>query len=343
MAVINATVASLLDITRTKNPDGTQAEIAEILTEDNEVLVEMAWKEGNLITGERTTVRDSLPGVGWRRLNEGVARGKSTSRQFDEAAALLEANSQVDRKLAILSGDIAKYRFNEAKAFMEAMNQEMAETLFYGNSTLYPTEFTGLAPRFNDTDGPTGDQIIDAGGTGTDNHSIWLINWGTETVSGIYPKGTVGGLMHMDTTSNNTIGPDGFPIGDEILDANSNPYLGYKDHWEWNCGLMVKDPRHVVRICNIDISLLNAANSTGADLQNLMVQALERVQSIGPNAAFYMPRTLRSMLRQQLLESKNSFLGYEDAAGRPATMFGEVPVRRTDALNVQEARVTSST
>lgn len=339
MAVRASTVPTLLDITRTLNPDGTQAEIAEILTEDNEVLRDMSWIEGNLITGNRTTVRAGLPTVGWRRLNQGVPRSKSVSRQVDEAAALLEANSQVDRKLAILSGNINRYRLSEAGAFMESMNQEMAETLFYGNSMIYDTEFTGLAPRFNSLSGPTGDQIIDAGGTGTDNRSIWLVCWAPNKVSGIYPKGTVAGLQHMDTTSNTRAGPDGHPIGDELLDADGNPYLGYKDHWEWNCGLMVKDPRYVVRIANIDVSLLTADKSTGADIQDLMVQAVERVQAMSGNMAFYVPRVVRSYLRRQLLTVKNAYLSYEDVAGRPVLAFDGVPVRRTDALNVDEARV----
>jgi len=336
MAVRNSSVLSLVDVTRTMNPDGTQGDIAEVLTESNDVLKEMTWKEGNLVTGERTIIRDSLPGVGWRRLNEGVPVSKSTSRPFDEAAALLEANSQIDRKVAILGGNVAKVRASEASAFMEAMNQEMAETLFFGNSQLYATEFTGLAPRFNtlaDT------QVINAGGVGTDNRSIWLVGWGEETVSGIFPKGTVGGLIHWDGTSNTAMAPDGYPIGDRILDASGNPYYGYADHYEWNCGLMVKDRRFVVRIANIDQSLLTKDVSTGGDLQDLMVQALERIQRITANTAFYTSRTNMSFLRRQLLNAKNAYLSMQEIAGEQVLTFGGVPVRRTDALNIDEAAV----
>lgn len=343
MAARNAIVHSLLDVASTMNPDGSQADIAEILQTQNPVLQEMTWKEGNLITGERTTVRTSLPGVGWRRLNQGVARSKSTARQFDEAAALLEANSQVDRKLAILTKNPAKYRMQEAKAFMQAMNIEMAETLFYGNSAIYDTEFTGLGPRFNDLDGPTGDQIIDCGGTGTDNRSIWLIGWSHETVSGIFPQGTVAGLQHMDTTSNLREGPDGWPVGDKVFDADGNEYLGYTDHWEWNCGLMVKDPRFVVRACNIDVSLLTKDKSTGADLQDIMVQMTEKLEATTANTAFYVPRVVSGFLRRQILQEKNAFLSLADIAGQRVVTFDGIPVRRTDALNVDEARVTAST
>lgn len=339
MAVIASAVNTLLDVTRLLNPDGSMASVAEILNQTNEVLNDMTWKEGNLVTGDRTTVRTGLPSVGYRRLNEGVARSKSSSRQVDEGAALLEGNSLVDRKLAILSGNIAKYRLTESKAFMEAMNQRFNLTLFYGNATTSPKEFTGLAPRFNSLSGPTSTQIIDAGGTGTDNRSIWLIAWDQDKVTGIYPKHTIAGLQHMDVTTNLRIGSDNYPIGDLINDASGNPYLAYQDHWEWQMGLSVQDPRYVVRICNIDASLMTADASTGAKLQDLMVQAVELIQGDTANMAFYTSRRLRSFLRRQLLNTKNAFLSYEDVAGRKVTAFDGIPVRRVDALAIDEARV----
>jgi hypothetical protein len=339
MATLNATTASLIDVTRTLGPDGKHMQIAEILTQTNEVLPEMAWKEGNLVTGDRHAQRATLPTTGWRRLNQGIARSKSTSRVVDEAAALLEANSQVDRKLAILSGDPAAYRLSEAAAFMESMNQEFTQTLFYGNANLADNEFTGFTPRYNSLSGPTGEQIIDAGGTGTDNRSIWLVAWG-DPVTGIFPKNTVGGLNHMDTTANLRPGGDGYPIGDEILDANSNPYLGYKDHWEWNCGLAIKDLRYVVRAANIDVSLLINTAATGADLQDLLVQMVERIQGRTSQMAFYAPRRITTMLRRQLLNSKNAFLSLEEMGGRKVTSFDGIPFRRVDQLEVDEARVT---
>ena len=340
MATLSASSYNLLDVTRTIGPDGQQMAIAEILSQDNETLDEMTWKEGNLITGNRHTERASLPTVGWRRLNEGVARSKSTNRSVDEAAAMLEANSQVDRELAILSQNPAKFRLDEASAFMESMKQEFNQTLFYGNSTLAPEEYTGFAPRFGSLSGPNADQIIDCGGTGTDNRSIWLIGWDTNKVTGIYPKGTVGGLMHMDTTSNVRIGPDGFPIGDELEDASGRPYLGYKDHWSWKCGLAVQDARYVVRLCNLDKSLMEGAAASGPALEDFLVQAVERIHGRTARMAFYAPRIATTFLRRRLLDDKQAFLSLEEVGGRKVTHFDGIPFRRVDQLEVDEARIT---
>jgi hypothetical protein len=342
MAILGASVVTLVDIAKRLDPDGKTARIAELLNQDNEVLDDIAWVEGNLPTGDRTTVRAGLPGVSFRALNEGVPRSKSQVSQFDEGAAMLEGFSEVDRKEAILSGDVANFRLSEAAAFFEAMNQTFTTNLFYGNAASSPKAFTGFAPRFNTISGntTTGQNIIDAGGTGTDNFSIWAVVWDPMKVRGIYPKGTKAGLFHEDASDvPNSTGGDGYPAGTVLYDASGNPYMGYRDHFEWNCGLSIKDYRYVVRVCNIARSTLVKDYATGADLQDLFIQAAERLQNTNGRVAFYAPRVVTGMLRRQLVNKKNGFLSWEDIGGRRVMAFDGIPIRRVDALNVQEARV----
>ena len=345
MGVRNGALATLVDVTATYGEAGeAQGQIAEILTKENPILEDMPWREGNLITGDRKWVRTGKPGVAWRRYNQGVPRSKGTVGSFDEASAQLAATSQMDRALAVLGGNPARARMNFAKPFFEAMNDEMAETLFYGNSFYESTEFTGLAPRYNDLDGPTGDYIIDAGGTGTDNRSIWVINWDPEEFAGIFPKGTKAGLVHMDMTANKATAADGYPIGDLVNDEAGNPYPAYTDFFQWEAGLSIGDHRNAVRIANIDFSLLTKDRSTGADLEDLLVQAVERIKSTGGNAAIYAPKPLSAMMRRQALaDSRNGrgLLGFETIGGRRVTSFDGIPIRPVDALNVDEARVTA--
>jgi hypothetical protein len=340
MAVLGNTVVTLVDVAKRLDPDGKIARIAELLNQENEVLDDITWVEGNLPTGDRTTVRTGLPGVSFRALNEGVPRSKSDVSQFDEGAAMLEGFSEVDRKEAILSGDVAQFRLSEAAAFMEAMNQAFTTNLFYGNAAASPKAFTGFAPRFNAISGntTTGNQIIDAGGTGTDNYSVWLVVWDPMKVRGIYPKGTKAGLFHEDA-SDVTDGGDGFPRGTVLYDASGNPYMGYRDHFEWNCGLSIKDYRYVVRVANIDRSDLVNTQATGANLEDLLIQASERVQNLNGRAAFYAPRVITSMLRRQMVYKKGAYLSWGEIGGRKTMAFDNIPIRRVDALNVNEARV----
>lgn len=115
MAVQASGVATLLDVLSTMAPDGKQMDIGEVLTQQNEMLDDMTWREGNTITGHRDAVRTSLPTPSFRAINEGVPVTKSGSTPIEETAALLEDFSRVDRELAILSGDVNAYRLREAR------------------------------------------------------------------------------------------------------------------------------------------------------------------------------------------------------------------------------------
>ncbi len=333
MATIGNTVPTLLDVAKRLNPDGGGImPIAELLSQENEMLLEMPWYEGNLPTGSRITTRTGLPDVIYRKLNSGVPPSKSTTAQVDEACGIMEARGQVDVDLAMLNGNTAGFRLSESKAFMEAMNQAMQRGVMYGNTDVTPEAFTGIAPRFNTVStatAATAANVIDAGGTGSTNTSIWLIGWGENTVHGIYPKGSEAGLVHKD-------------LGEgDAFDASGNRFRALMDKYQWKAGIAVKDWRYIVRIANIDVTTLTKNAASGADIIDLMTQALELIQGLtGVTPVFYVSRRIRSFLRRQTVNKvAASTLAYENVAGKPALMFGEVPVRRVDAILNTEARV----
>ena len=340
MAVLGIAVPTLVDVVGTLNPDGSQADIAEVLNKTNPLLPDVPFYEANMATGHRVTVRNSLPQPNYRALNEGVPLTKSTASQFDEPCAMLEDFSQVDRAAAMLTGNVDRYRLKEAAPHMEGMNQRMTTSMVYGNALANPKEFTGIMPRFNSKSGVTGGQIIDAGGTGSNLRSILLVGWGENSAYGISPTGPIGGLQHEDATSPSGSQIPNTPPAMVLRDPSGNAYMGYMDHWMWNSGLVIEDWRYVVRIANIDISTLTVNHASGAYLQDLMIQALETIQdTAGVNPKFYMPRILRQWMRRQLNDTKNAFLSMEDSGGSKVMAFGEVEVKRLDAMNVAEARV----
>jgi hypothetical protein len=117
--------------------------------------------------------------------------------------------------------------------------------------------------------------------------------------------------------------------------------MGYADHWIWRVGLFVKDWRFVVRIANIDPTAITLAGTTGPLLEDLMVQAVEQIESLtGVRAVFYVPRQIQTLFRRQLLSRKNQYLGWDEIGGQRVLSFNGVPVRRTDALNVNETQVS---
>jgi hypothetical protein len=220
----------------------------------------------------------------------------------------------------------------EAQAFLEAMNIEMQQTLISGNSGVTPEEFTGLQIRYSSTSAQNGQNIILGGGSDTDNTSIWLVVWGQNTVHGIYPKGSSGGLSHQD-------------LGEVTLE-NANGVTGarmqaLRDHWKWECGLCLRDWRYVVRIPNIDMSV-TIANTTTSPLINLMIKALYRVPSLGMGRpVFYMNRSIKQYLDiQAQTRATNTLQTGNDAAGLPLLTFRGVPIRTCDQILENEALVS---
>lgn len=330
MATLATTNPTLADVAARMTPDGKiDPNIVEMLNETNEILDDMTVIEANGFTEHKTTVRSGIPAGTWRKLNYGVQPEKSRTVQVKDSMGMLETYAEVDKALADLNGNSASWRMSEDRAFIEGMNQTMATTLFYGDSSLDPEKFMGLAPRYNSLSAENAMNIIDAGGTGSDNASIWLIVWGPNTCHTIYPKGSAAGLQSRD-------------LGEDTLtDAAGGRYQGYRTHYKWDIGAVLRDWRYVVRIANIDVSDLTKNASSGADLIDLLTQALELVPNIGiGRPAFYMPRKLRSFLRRQITNKvAASTLTMEDVAGKKVVTFDGVPCRRTDALLLTEARV----
>lgn len=343
MAVQGSGVATLIDVLTELAPDGKQMDIAEVLTQQNEVLADMHWEEGNTVTGHKDGARTVLPTPSFRALNAGVPVTKAGSTAIEETCALLEDFSQVDRELAIMSGNVDQYRLKQARPHVQGMSNKMATELFYGNANSNPLGFTGLAARYNTlstTTNKAAANVINAGGTGSALRSIWLVGWSPDTVFGIYPKNTKGGLDHEDATNATGEGAHGFPAAARLLDASGNSYMGYADHWIWRVGLFVKDWRFVVRIANIDPTALVLDQATGPKLEDLMVQAAEQIESLtGVRAAFYVPRTLRAWFRRQVLNRKSQFMSWDEIGGKRVLNFDGIPIRRTDALNVNETQV----
>lgn len=333
MATIGTANPTLADVAKRLDPGGKIDKIVELLNQQNEMLADITWIEGNLPTGHKTTVRTGLPSVAWRMLNYGVPQSKSRTVQVTDTAGMLEAYAEVDKDLAMLNGNTAEFRLSEDRAFIEAMNQEFADTFFYGNTDTDPEKFLGLSPRYATlTADDTSANVIngDYGGVaaGANQTSIWLVVWGPNTVHGIYPKGSVAGLTHQD-------------LGEQTLtDSAGGMYQGLRSHYQWKCGLTVRDWRYVIRVANIDLDLLTVSATPDPDLIRLMVDALETVQDLNMGRpVFYVNKTVRQFLRHHQRLSSNVNLGIDTVMGKKCLVFDGVPIRRNDALTFTEDKL----
>lgn len=329
MAELSTGNLTIADWAKQLDPDGKAARSIPILAQSNEMLDDMTWLEGNLPTGHRTTIDTSLPEPTVRFYNQGILPQKGTTSQLTINTVNFEGRSEADKDLADLGGNVAGVRFAQARKHMEGFNQKMQRELIYGTSL---TSFPGLAVQYSDLSANNADNIIDAGGTGSDNASIYLAGWGDDTVTGVFPKAGSPGLSHED-----------LGVGD-AFDADNKRFRAYMDLWKWKIGLLVANWKYVVRISNIDISNL-IAESSAADLVKLMSKAVDRIPGGGSGVrlSFYANRTIKSMLRIQALEKSNNALGIVpamDQFGRRGSMnFFDIPIKTVDQLLNTEERV----
>jgi hypothetical protein len=326
MATLASTNLTFADWAKRVDPDGNTAQVVEQLSQVNAMIDDAIVKEGNLQDGHKTTVRTSLPQGTFRMLNERVADEKSTSKQITDRCGMLETYADVDKALADLNGNTAEFLFSEQIPFMEGLSQTMAQTLLYGNTSTDPAKFNGFAPRYNSLTGDNADYVIDCGGTGSDNTSIWLIGWGDQTCFMHFPKGSKAGLQHTHK-------------GQQTSETSEGKKEVYRDHYRWDAGLVVKDNRFVVRLANIDVSDL-----TGSGTLNLLkkmgnaIDLIHDLQSCKP--VFYVHRTVRSKMREQINEKSNVNLTIDSAGGKQTVMFGEVPVKIMDQILKTESAVS---
>jgi hypothetical protein len=330
---------TLADWAKRTDPDGRVALVAELLSQSNEILEDCVYKEGNLPTGDRVVIRTGLPTAYWRSLNQGIPNSKSSTAQVDEACGMLEARSEVDKDLAMLNGNTAQFRLSEDTAFLEAMNQTQAQTIFYGNPATDPKQFLGLATRYSLTTAGNGTNIIPGGASsGSLNTSVYLVVWGDNTVYCPFPKGSKAGLLHED-------------LGEQTVYDGVNRMQAYATRYQWKSGLVVKDWRYVVRIPNLLVADVVAGTGTQAasaatQLTKLMMRAMYKIPNLDMGrAAFYMNRTVHSGLAVQSLDRSQAALAVQPALSQFGTArnylsFQGIPIRRVDCLLNTEAVVS---
>lgn len=345
--LIGTSAITFADWARRMDDDGKVATIINLLSQSNEILKDMLVIEGNQSTSHKTTIRTGLPSATWRLLNYGVAQTKSTTAQVIDTCGNLETYSTIDKDIADLNGNTAEFRLSEDLGFLEGMNQQMAGVLFYGNTAANPERFMGFAPRYPSVltaTAGTAANVIDAGGTGSTNTSIWVVVWGPNTMAGFFPKGKISGLQHRD-------------LGEwTVYDGASNPYQAYRTHFKWELGLTLRDWRYAVRIANIDVTQLTGGSA--ANLINALIRAVHRLptapvgvsteqetdapdrgaMSMG-QTVIYANRIIRTYLDIQAVNKTNVLLKMQEWHGETITTFRGVPVRTCDQLLSTESRL----
>lgn len=329
MTTLSHDVPNILDISTRYTSDGTPLPIAEILTRRKPVFNDIPMVEANTTNGHRLAVETELPAAVLRKLNAGVSPSTGRANNVTEATAEFASLGQVDKVLAELSTNPNDFRVKKNGRHIEAIGQKF-EDQFFNGTALTPEGFVGLKERYNSLSGVLSRQVISCSGSGSDLTSIFVVGWGSDSVYGIFAKGTQAGIQHTD-------------YGDDLVDDGAGgKYPAYRDWFALQAGLAVEDPRAIVRVCNIDVDALKDAPTPGTDLilVNELIRAthrLEKMESLRP--VIYVNRDIMEWLDIQAANRTILALKHDELDGRQVTMFRGIPIRRTDALGWDESAV----
>lgn len=340
MGALGTTLVTMADVAKSKNKQ--IGKVAEVLVQENPMLNDIPYMEMNEGTIHKEDIRSALPAIYYRKANQAIPASKTTVEERTFSAAHFESKSQMDAKVASRGGAdrIAYNRWNQAQGHLQAHAIEHAALTIYGS----PLDSTQKTPGFFDiystlsSAEETSKQIINGGGSGSDNTSLLLVNWGERSVFGIYPAGTQAGLKRTDRS------PNGQQIQIQALDTNGNAgaFWGYEEDFEIDHGLVVKDYRQASRGCNIAISSLKS-QSAAADLIDMMISMKYKIH-VPENGTpvFYVNRTIEAFLHKQSLTKVGAGAGltYDNYQGKKILTFLGIPIRRADALLNTEATVS---
>ena len=341
MAVKGTELVTLADVAKSDNKQ--IGKVAEVLVQHNAMLKDIPYMLMNEGTTHVEDIRSNLPAVYYRKANQPIPASKTTTEERTFTGTQFESKSQMDEAVAQRGGmDRVGYnRWNQAQGHLQAHAIEHASLILYGSPVSSNQKTAGLADIYStlNTSEETSKQIIDAGGTGSDNTSIYKVHWGERSIFGIYPKGTVAGLKRKDHSAGGKL----VKIPGVDQNGNVGDFWGYEEQFITNHGLVVKDYRQAARIANIDVS--NLQTGTGAaDLIAAMIRADYLIDNLeNGQGVWYVNRTVHAALHLQALNkvSVGAGLTFGNYQGERVLMMLGSPVRIMDAIMTSEARVVA--
>lgn len=335
MAVIGNSYLGLIDLYKRTGANREMVPVIEALNQLNPLGEDAIYIECNKGTDHLTTIRTGLPDVTWGQLYQGITQSKSTTQQVTDTTGFIEGRSEVDERLLEIAKDPAAVRMSEAQPFLESMAQEVGSSFFYADTATTPEKFKGLGARYNTL---SNGQVVNGGGSGSDNTSIWFVTWGEMQTSLIYPEGTAAGVRRIDRGSQ------------QVLDGSSKPYFAKVEEFRQHVGVCVRDFRFNARVANIDVSNALAGS---VDVYSLMTDAYYKLQGrrnakvrnggmvSSGRTVIYMNRGILSVLDKLATNngSSDNFVRLKpvEIEGREIMTWRGMPIRETDALLNTEA------
>lgn len=305
--------------------DKTLADIIEVMTEQNEMLLDIPWFQANQILSEKFPRRTSLPTGTFRKAYKGVPTTASTTEPVVEPVALLEALSDIDEDEVDNTPDPIGYRRQEDIAFTEGLSQQLADAYLESQQAGSPEKFDGLKIRLNAL---TQTNVIDGSNSG--GTSIYIVNWGRRRTHGIYPAASMNrGILGLQMIDKDKV--------DKLDSGGTDIYHVYRTQFKWWVGLVVKDELTIARYANINPTI----KGTNSFNEDLLIELLNRCHMKGPNVRMYVNDEIKTQMEIRLKDKGNvNFSFATGLSGEEVLRFGNrAIIRQLDAIKTDESTV----
>lgn len=333
---------NLLLVTRMTNNNET-LDVAEVLNEVNEVIEDAVMQQSTDMTSHVFSRRTALPAVNWVKMGNGWNATTGLLNQVREEIGQLKARFLAPQDIMDIQPNPAKYRMQQERGYIESMGQELANTLFgnFSSGALSPTvnppeEFAGFQYRYDSLSTEDQNFVINNGNTtGSDNTSIWFVQWGAGKTYLISPRNAPGGLSKVDKGLVLVSGDNSVASTSATLNNPTNQLWAFITEFAWRVGLAIEDTRTTKRLANID--------SVSGSTFTLNVDNIIKIQNNFKSrdmVSMYTNETVFTQLDILAKDKTNVFWSENNPFGRPQLFFRNSPIRRTDAITNEEPILT---
>lgn len=325
---------SMLEFSKSMDPDGSQAQIIEVLNEVSPMVQDANVKPSNALLGNTVTFRKTLPSFSSVKINQGVTPSITTTEQKVDTIGMFEGAAETDSRFPGILGmaDFEKRRRQDLLAFAEKAVEVVHQYLLYGSTLTDEAGFDGFMPRMNalNTTDLTKSLVASMGSvTGSDGCSVLVVDWGENACSLIFPKNSQAGLETIDEGK--------VPV----TDSDSKRFFAYVTTLRWKIGLGVEDTRHMARLANVDTSDSLLVSPTQGNLFRELTKILNKMPAPGTaQRVMYVPLDLYTALELQAIEKSNLALSLTEYLGQRVPSFKGWPFRPVQRMTIAESTVS---
>lgn len=324
-------VYTLPEILKQRAPDGSIMPLIDVLSGKYPIIEEAYWEQANGdIVHEFAQVAYEPTGTPVR-YNEGTALSASVAKTLREPLMTLEDRLQIDVRELEVAPDPVQFRIQREQVHFRGMIKTFHNIVFskagYGDMGVDPRQIDGLSKRFNSI---KADSVVSLPESplGTTNSSIWVVKWGMDGVSLLYPS-RIGNTLRIEDLR---VQP--------AFDSQGRRFEAVMTKFSWTFGLKLGDPRAVKRLCNIPLTGTGSFNDGAAGEEALidLIESLPGGDTTG--VVIYVGPKIMAQIRKRINSKANLFFTEETVWGRNMITFQGIPVVRVDSLAADESVVS---